>query len=259
MRLVRVLFQAIFIGELMVGLLVFSQIQQGQAYLEDSIVISEKKAEVWVFAPFSLQTEKGLRNCLSKTFPHLRLTIFTRFREFRNALVQGLPDAILTRPLVLNSFPGLNSTAIFEGSLDGGSWEHFVFIANKSLDASQEFTLGAVDIIGKKETEEWLKRVMPNKTIHLKPVSRLEDLRSLLLFNYVDAILVPVDDVPWFQSRTEKELFIYDASFTVHLPIIVVMPESEMKPHIHPEENCNSQALGIERWTRVYNGDHSDK
>ena len=206
---------------------------------------------VWVFEPFTSHSEKELQASLSSTFPGVEISIFTRFRDFREALSKDLPDAVVTRPLVLDAFPELPLVVQLRGSQSGSATEFFAILAHKSLEGKKSLVLGAVDIKGRRQTSAWLERVLPQKKIRLKAVSKMEDLMSLLLFDYVDAIVVPLRDVAWFQSKTEKALFIQKKQFLVRLPVIATMPRSDSNLILEALKNYESfggQGLGVERW-----------
>lgn len=213
---------------------------------------SQKATDIWVFEPFTSQSEKELKAGLSQAFPGVHLSIFTRFRDFRKALGKNLPDAILTRPLVLEAFPSIPLVIQFQGSQSGSSMEPFAFIANKPLGGKEEMILGAVDIKGRKETSAWLEEALPEKTVRLKAVSRMEDLMSLLLFDYVDAIVVPTRDIQWFQDKTEKPLLIQDHQFKVGLPVIATLPQVDHQQLIQALQKVkiDDQGMGVDKWVK---------
>lgn len=220
--------------------------------VQASAELQKNRPDIWVFEPFTSQSKKELEAFIVKTFPGGRVSIFTRFRDFRKALGDDLPDAVLTRPLVLDAFPTLPLEVQISGSQSGSSKEPFAFIAHKSLKGKDSLVLGAVDIKGRKETSAWLAKTLPHKQVRLKAVSKMEDLMSLLLFDYVDAIVVPVRDVAWFQSRTEKVLHIQENQFQVGLPVLATMPEVDCKAIIQSmkSQDLSDKELGVERWVR---------
>ena len=144
---------------------------------------------------------------LQMKLPEISVTVFGRFRDFEEALTARPPDAVLALDPLLQS---RNLKAALHGVSNGDKTQLYVLLsAGAPLTGSLNGkTIGVVDLLGRQETQTFVGKLVKAPDVHIKLVTKLEDLLSLLQFSAADAILVPSSMVKPFTERSRLALYV---------------------------------------------------
>ncbi len=146
---------------------------------------------LYVFYP-SVMSATSVQKELTSACPGIAITVFGRFKDFEDGIMRAAPDAILTKPHVIEQIGGYNIR--LNGSRKGESVESYIFLSvNRQIDVSSSLagkTVGVFDILGRKGMDRFIGKVL-NPLPELQRVSKIEDLLQLLTFNTAEAILIP--------------------------------------------------------------------
>jgi hypothetical protein len=144
---------------------------------------------------------------LQTKLPEISVTVFGRFRDFEESLTARPPDAVLALEPLLQS---RNLKAVLHGVNNGDKTQHYVLMsAGAPLSgALNGRTIGVVDLLGRQETQSFVAKLLKTPDVHIKLVTKLEDLLSLLQFSAADAILVPSSMVKPFSERSRLALYV---------------------------------------------------
>jgi hypothetical protein len=160
-----------------------------------SYAVSARGAEtLYVFYP-SVLTAASVQKKLSEACKGIEIMVFGRFKDFEEGVVKDMPDAILTKPPVIEQ---IKAYAVRLNGVRGGSAEEsYVFLSvNLSVDKGGDLSslsnmqIGIFDILGRKQTEAFAGKFL-NPVPKLRRVSKMEDLLQMLTFNMADGILIP--------------------------------------------------------------------
>lgn len=188
---------------------------------------------------------------LQARLPALAITVFGRFRDFDEALTNNPPQAMLTlRPLL--EARRLDPT--IRGVSAGQDTEDYVLVsAGAPLDGSLSNRLiGAVDLLGRKDTQAFVAALLKTDDVRTKLVTKLEDLLSLLQFGASEAILVPIGAVKSLTERSKLSLMVRrlpDAR--VGRPAISVLTpaaRSIVVEQIQALDTATNQMIGVDGW-----------
>ncbi len=206
--------------------------------------------ELYVFLPSEIRPH-AMRQALSKAFPDLNVTVFPRFRDFRDRLQEAPPDAFLSLQPIAEA---LNHGGALKGARDGETEEVYALLSEKAIDAEKigELNIGVVDLLGRKAMSTFVQRKLGGVNPKVKPVTKLEDLLSMLQFSYVDAIFVPKSKIGYYKKKTELNLTVTElGQVTVGLPVVVIINQeraqlvkrsfSQLKPDLNSK-------LGVDQW-----------
>jgi len=159
---------------------------------------------LFVFANADMRAHT-LEKDLETLLPGVDVTVFSRIREFEVAM-QERPEGALARRVVLESL-GLRPE--LQGNDGGKSTERFVLVAaNRQATVAelQGKTLGAVDILGRKNMDDFVSNVLGASTPKLKYVTHERDLLALLQFEAAAAVLTSEKWAELFRSKSEMKL-----------------------------------------------------
>jgi hypothetical protein len=191
--------------------------------------------------------EKELRQQLTG----LEVTVFGRFRDFEEGVNQRRPDAVLAlQPLLafMQIAPAL------QGLRGDRDWEPYVLKSEETAleGAPDARVIGVVDLLGRSGTQQLVSKLLPNRQVELRRVTKLEDLLPLLQFSAAQAVLVPGGAARGFSERSRLKLRVHplpDAK--VGLPAAGVLNPALRGEILAQLQRLNADAyrmLGIERW-----------
>jgi hypothetical protein len=146
---------------------------------------------------------------LQQGLPGLTVTVFGRFRDFEESFAARRPDAVLVlQPLLVAK--GL--TATLRGVNKGEDGERYVLVSAGAplAGALSNRVIGAVDVLGRKDTHGFVTGLLKTADVKTKLVTKLEDLLSLLQFSAADAVLLPAGAVKTFTERSRLSLYVRD-------------------------------------------------
>ena len=144
---------------------------------------------------------------LQTKLPEISVTVFGRFRDFEEALTARPPDAVLALDPLLQS---RNLKPALHGVSNGEKTQRYVLLSAGAplAGALNGRTIGVVDLLGRQETQNFVGKLVKASDVHIKLVTKLEDLLSLLQFSAADAILVPSSMVKTFSERSRLALYV---------------------------------------------------
>jgi len=163
---------------------------------------------VYVF----LQTDAKatvFEKALQQGLPGLSVTVFGRFRDFEESYTSRRPDAVLVlQPLL--AAKGLS--AALRGVNKGEDSERYLLVSAGAPLAGplSNRVIGAVDVLGRKDTQGFVAGLLKTPDVKTKLVTKLEDLLSLLQFSAADAVLLPAGAVKTFTERSRLALYVRD-------------------------------------------------
>ncbi len=225
-----------------------------------------QKPKLYVFLPSEMRPH-ALRSMLEKECPQLEIKVFPRYREFRDGVAAAPPDAILSLEPVIDytlklrkESLGANdaSNILIEGVRDDKKDEPYVFLSDKDLGEKpfHEITIGVVDLLGRREMAELLgEKLKTEEKLHLRTVTKLEDLLWLIQFQYVDAIFVPEAKISYYEIKSQIELIKTPLSgVRVGLPIIATLNSGSEKNDVIVESfkklsSSSKTKLGVQSWS----------
>jgi hypothetical protein len=191
--------------------------------------------------------EKELRSQL----PGLEVTVFGRFRDFEEGVNRRRPDAVLAlQPLL--AFLQIPPT--LQGLRGDRDWEPYVLMSEESATegAPDARVLGVVDLLGRSGTQQLVSRLLPNRQVELRRVTKLEDLLPLLQFSAAQAVLVPAGAARGFSERSRLKLRVHPLpDARVGLPAAGVLNPAARANVLGQLQRLDAEAfrmLGIERW-----------
>ena len=150
----------------------------------------------------SLLEARALSRLFEAALPGVSVWVLTRSRDFSRVRTRN-PDAVvaLTPVLVANGF-----TPALQGHKGGQPAEPYVLLSPRSVTPSSVKSVGAVDILGRKEMAEFVSSLLGGNEPQVAPVTKLADLLALLQLGQVDAVLLPARHASALTSRTRLSL-----------------------------------------------------
>lgn len=159
---------------------------------------------LYVFFP-SRVPAASLQKKLLKGWPGIRIMVFGRFRDFKDRVEKDRPGGILTKPPVMETIGGY--TVKLRGSRGGDTEESYILLSagrppDMNLLAGRD--IGVFDILGRKGMKQFVGKYI-NPLPRLRRVSKMEDMLRLLTFNMIVAILIPENDLSYYQNISELD------------------------------------------------------
>jgi hypothetical protein len=192
-----------------------------------------------------------LEKALQSKLPDLAVTVFGRFRDFDEALSTKAPDAVLAlQPLLA----ARKLDPVLRGVSNGRDVDNYVVVSGgAALDGSlANRTIGAVDFLGRKGTQEFVATLLQTPDVRVKLVARVEDLLSLLQFSAADGVLVPSDLVRSFAERSRLALHVRAlpgaAVGRVRLAILTPSVSDLVTRQVKALDGPTNQLMGIDGW-----------
>jgi hypothetical protein len=192
-----------------------------------------------------------LEKALQSKLPALAVTVFGRFRDFEEALASRSPDAVLAvQPLL--AARGLDP--VLRGVSNGRDVDSVVLVSvGAPLEGSlANRTIGVVDFLGRKATQEFVASLLQTTEVRVKLVARVEDLLSLLQFSAADAVLVPSDFVKLFKERSRLQFHVRAVPGAVmgRVGLAIVTPAvgDLVTRQVKALDGVTNQMMGIDGW-----------
>lgn len=154
---------------------------------------------LYVFMPSKFRPI-AMQNKMREACPGIDIMVFGRHKDFDDQVKANKPDAILTKPAVIEHIGGYMVS--LKGKRKGAVREsHVLLSVDKKTDLNNigKLKIGVFDILGRKGMKGYIGRHF-NPAPKLKRVSKMEDLLQMLTFNMADAVLVPKNDVSYFRE-----------------------------------------------------------
>jgi len=215
-----------------------------------------QKPRLYVFLPSPMRPH-ALQNRLAKAIPEIQITVFGRFREFERQIENATPQAILTLPPVASQFDRFQIG--LQGIRSGKGAEPYVLLSvNEPFIPSSDAQapIGAVDLLGRRNMENFLAYQLSVDKVRVRTVTKLEDLLSLLQFQDVNAIFVPQSIVKYYRERSRLNLIVNDLSnANIGLPVLAFRRSKSgdhaitIKGFRNLDDNLK-KLLGVDLWQR---------
>jgi hypothetical protein len=150
----------------------------------------------------SLLEARALSRLFEAALPGVQVWVLTKSRDFSRVRTRD-PDAVvaLAPVLVANGF-----TPTLQGYKGGQASEPYVLVSTGSVTPKNVKSVGAVDILGRKEMGAFVASLLGGNEPQVEPVTKLADLLGLLQFGKVDAIVLPARHASPLISRTRLSL-----------------------------------------------------
>jgi hypothetical protein len=215
-----------------------------------SAATPEARPTLYVFLNTDVKSAV-LEKALQAKLPDLTVTVFGRFRDFEEALATKSPDAVLAlQPLLA----ARKLEPILRGVSNGRDVDNYVLLSGGvALEGSlASRTIGAVDFLGRKGTQEFVAALLQAPDVRVKLVARVEDLLSLLQFSAADAVLVPSDLVKSFAERSRLALHVRQLPGAtvgrVRLAVLTPSVTDLVARQVKSLDLATNQMMGIDGW-----------
>jgi hypothetical protein len=192
-----------------------------------------------------------IEKALQSKLPALAVTVFGRFRDFEEALTTRSPDAVLAvQPLLA----ARSLDPVLRGVSNGRDVDPVVLVSvGAPLEGSlANRTIGVVDFLGRKATQEFVASLLQTADVRVKLVARVEDLLSLLQFSAADAVLVPSDFVKLFKERSRLQFHVRAVPGAVvgRVGLAIVTPAvgDLVTRQVKALDGVTNQLMGIDGW-----------
>ncbi len=206
---------------------------------------------LYVFYPSIVRT-KIMQKKLSRALPGIEVRVFGRYRDFRTKTKTDSPDAILSKEPVIKHLGRYLIKR--KGIRDYDTFESYVLLSvGKRVNPANMAgtSIGVFDILGRRGMKKFLGNYFRPRP-RIKRVSKMEDLLQLLIFNMVDAVLIPEIYVAYFEDISNL-YFIKTPVPDIRVGIIALaVKKRRYAPHIlrsFSSMNDNLKTLlDIENW-----------
>jgi len=223
------------------------------------------KPRLYVYLPSNIRPYV-IQQRLQQYCPGLAITVFGHHREFGEAIINASPEAILALKPVVEQDIYSTYVPVLYATKGGKRTENLVLLSVGQMIESDRFSniaIGVVDILGRGKMKQFLGDIMNINEPNIKPVSRFEDLLSLLQVKEADAILVQSDMVDsYFNSRSMMDLKtteLDDEKARMGLAVLALRTDtpdalrSQLAGQLVNEEPALQallERLGVERWEK---------
>lgn len=218
-----------------------------------------QKPKVFVFLPSEIRARQ-MANLLELRFQKkIDVFVFPRYTEFRDSVRESQPDAILTlEPVAEHCSKIMKDVVIYEplvlGAKNGKKDDLYVFLSEKPVEQEKikEMTIGVVNLMGRRAMPSYLEKSLGVRP-RIKTVSKIEDLLSLLQFQYVDAILVSESKLDYYRKRSELKLTTSSIDLSVGLPALYISEDNKkyktflLEIFTNLDQDTNRK-LGVDTW-----------
>lgn len=218
---------------------------------------AQNPPKLYVFMPSNVRPN-SMERFISNNCDKLQIQVFGRHRDLRRTVEAAPPDAILTPDPVATSGPYDAYKSTLRGLRDDSTQESYVLVSvDKPVDLKtiDQLAIGAVDLLGRRAMDEFLTSSLGGmKPKKIEPVTKQEELLTILQFQDVDAIFVQKHLVDsYFKKRSKMALVATDLPVKVNLPVLSVKSEDQNKVDLLMDclRNLPSSIknrLGVDNW-----------
>ncbi len=190
---------------------------------------------------------RALGRTFSEALPGVSPWVLTRSRDFSRVRERN-PDAVLALSPVLQA---QDFKPALQGHRDGASSEAYVLLAPQRLAPASVRSVGAVDMLGRREMPQFVASLLGGDEPSVTPVTKLADLLALLQLEKVQAVLLPAREAEPLMSRTRLSLTVTKLnSAAVGLPAFCPLTASgERIKRMLTELPASALAdIGVDSW-----------
>jgi hypothetical protein len=192
-----------------------------------------------------------LEKTLQAQLPDLTVTVFGRFRDFEEGVVNSHPDAMVSITPVLQQ---RGKTPTLQGQRAGKSSEPYVLASvNQPIEGPLTGkSIGVVDLLGRDGTQVFLNSLLGVTDVKVKRVAKLEDLLPLLEFSAADGIVFPASTLSQLVERTRLVIKTRELPGPlVGLPAVAVLNPAAREVILRSFRSLDGPTkhlLGIDAW-----------
>lgn len=220
-------------------------------------IYAQQRPKLYVFMPSNVRPN-NMEQFISDSCGLVQIQVFGRYRDLRDSVEAAPPDAILAPDPVMKS--GLYTTyrSALKGMRGSSTREKYVLVSvDKKVDLSRisEVAIGAVDLLGRREMMEFISGMLGGaKPRKVEPVTKQEELLTILQFQDVDAIFVPESMVNnYFRKRSKMTLVVTELSSAIGLAVLSVKGDDPEKLRLLKDcfnnmPNTLNSKLGVDQW-----------
>jgi len=157
---------------------------------------------LYVYLPLDVPP-RALEKGLGTGLPGVTVTVFGRYKDFEKAAEHDHPDAVMSLRPVLEA---RKLKPALQGTTGGKPSETYVAMTVGDATALTGKSIGAVDLMGRKETTAFFAKLLSLTEPKLTWVTKTEDLLPLLQFQTADIVLLPQRSVAAIKSKSNLAL-----------------------------------------------------
>jgi hypothetical protein len=210
-------------------------------------VRADGRVSLYVYLPLDV-SPRALAKGLGASLPGVAITVFGRYKDFEKATEIDHPDAVMSLRPVLEA---RNLRPALQASIGGKSSETYVAMTVGYLRTLSGKPIGAVDLMGRKDTARFFAGFLSVKDPKVIWVTKTEDLLPLLQFQTAEAVLLPKRSVGSLKSKSSLDLTVTDlASFEVGLPALAFTGPggSAIGDGVRRLPRDLNLLIGVDRW-----------
>lgn len=174
---------------------------------------------LFVYLPIDV-SPRVLEKGLGASLPGVTVTVFGRYKDFEKASERDHPDAVMSLRPVLEA---RKLKPALQGAAGGKTSETYVTLAVGETPTLVGAALGAVDLMGRKETASFFGRLLALPDPKFTWVTKTEDLLPLLQFQTARVVVLPTRSVAALKAKSSLSLRITSApTIEVGLPALAI-------------------------------------
>lgn len=170
------------------------------------LVVRDTRADgvttLHVYLPLDV-SPRALEKGLVAGLPGVTITVFGRYKDFERAVERDHPDAVMSLRPVLEA---RKLRPALQASAGGKPSETYVTMVVGGITTLVGKSIGAVDLMGRKDTTTFFARLLSLPDPKLTWVTKTEDLLPLLQFQTAEAVLLPKRSVSSLKSKSSLNL-----------------------------------------------------
>lgn len=194
-----------------------------------------------------------LRRRLETDLAPVQLSVFGRLRDFRQAVENEAPDAVLARKPLLDDM-GLAVT--LQGYSRGTPSEPYVLVnrgAPIPLSNIPRSTVGVVDLLGPHKMDELVRALLANQApTTLRRVTKLADLVGMLRLDLAQAVVLPARLIDDLKAGSEMQLAVtpLEHAEVGHYALHISTPSTRqlLQERFRKLSTTLNRNLGVDEW-----------
>jgi hypothetical protein len=212
-------------------------------------MVNQLRPVVYVSFPTNIPA-KRLKTMIQDKCSEVEINVFSRIRDFNRRITMKPADAII----ILNPFSDIpNYTPFLQGLKNNSSYEKYVLITqDKKIDTNdlKNKKIGYVDFHGKNLTPNFLGDLL-GQDITSIPLKTNSDIKSVLLFQQVDAIFASIRTYEQLKDKTKTKLVANEIDIRMKLISVSVYPSSNKEKIGRCVKNFDgiiNAYMGVDQW-----------
>jgi hypothetical protein len=200
-----------------------------------------------VYVPLDVPA-RALEKMLTASLPGVAITVFGRYKDFENAIERDHPDAVISlRPVI--EYRKL--AAVLQAFAGDKASDTYVTMSVGDIGGLTGKSVGAVDLMGRKETTSFFAQRLGMPDLKLTLVTKTEDLLPLLQFQTAQAVVLPQRSVAVLRKKSSLDLRTNGLpSIEIGLPALAVTSPrgAAIRDGVRRLPKELNQMIGVDRW-----------